>query len=364
MAPKRQPARKPKAQEPKPNAQAIRARRIEQMTAVYDFLAKAGKWVLIAIVVPLAVGIMVWFVEWWTERPAVGISTGTPPVDDLVFYQAVLEDGPTYTNDDWNIRIERLAPFSDTNPIFGMSDLPPLQVPITVTNDGRKATTLTQFHLTIYGSPALISSDGYIVDKTGNLAPQQTVFVDVGQEQSVIVRFPMMRLEPNLPAPKVRGMTFGNPILFQRTIRLDVRDISDRSSSALIQYTRLQLDPTHHWFAWTTIRADNRGAKVMTSHMDPLSGVLLDRNPHIIKAFVKAGAAYVEHDCLECAFKYLNYALAQDGSQAEGYYYRGVAYHRQGQLDNAKKDFATCVSLSRDVRCKQELLDLDKGVQQ
>lgn len=325
----------------------------------YQLIGRGLNWVLVALVIPVIIGLVVLGAELLSEKPALSISsTEMPETDCLVFYRALFENDIVYTSDRWNVRVEGLPPFNDPNPIFGLSDLPALEIPITLVNTGRKPTTAKRFRLTIHTSAALVSEAGVIIDSTGRPSEQQNVFVDIGQEQTIIVRFPLSRLEEGLREPEYTGYTLAHEILFRGMMRLEIVDVEQRTSSAVIEIGQAKVDGEHSLFYWVTSWDGHRGEMPASIAFGQGSDFSLETNPYIVEAYVKAGSAYIEHDCLDCALAYLNHALQVDPNNIDGYYYRGIAYKGLGKLESAKADFETCIGLGEEAYCAQELEDL------
>ena len=276
------------------------------------------KWILVGLLIPVVIGLIVLGVELFSEKPALHISsTGMPETDYLVFYKAIFENKVAYTNDRRNIRIDGLPPFDDLNPIFGMSDLPALEFPVTLINTGRKPSTAKEFRLTLYSTPALVSNPGVILDSAGQPSKQNSAFLDIGQEQTVVIRFSLLRLEEGLERPPFTGLKLANPILFRGMMRLVVTGIEHRTNSAVIEFGQAKVDEEHYYLFWVTSWDGNKGPMPTSGKFVRPSEVLLDTNPYIIKAYVKAGAAYIPHECLDCAFAYLNYVLKLDPLNAD-----------------------------------------------
>lgn len=319
-------------------------------------IKKVLGWIGITILIPLIIGLAVLLVQVLIERPSVQVlDTGMPKRDVMVFYQAVMQHKMTYTNDKWNVHINDFPPYDDANPVFGMGDLPALDIPITLINSGRKATTLNTFQLTMYSDEPLSSRPGVIIDETGKPASNQSVFLDIGQEQKVTVRFEWLNLDSTLRKPSYQGMQWDHPIEFRGLLNLVVTDVEGRQSSMLIETGRARVEDTRFLIWWVTL-TPGKGSVHFESDFSYKADIAT--NPYMTQAFLQAGIANYNHNCFQCALSYLDHLLTVDSANVDGHYYRGLTHKRLGNVEQAKQDFQECVSLGQKEECTTELSKL------
>jgi len=164
-----------------------------------------------------------------------------PNIQDVIFYQELCKRNIFYTHDGWFINIEDFPPFNDSNPIFDLSDLPSLEIPVSVKNVGRKSTSVKDFRLTLFCNPAIVSRVAEIIDENGEPYSNQSVHLGIGEELRITLRFSFLNLDEDLRESSDPGASFAHELIFRWHMQIDGRDLEDHKINNTITISEYEL---------------------------------------------------------------------------------------------------------------------------